>query len=182
MNCLPNFYYKVGRAALKVQQDRKPYFWFTQTYTHWGGRCGNPLVHTTNRSVTSALQGGVPGEFPRPTPALSAGPRDFVVPHVPSSQGCSLAGSSDAQGTGQPGLCSLNIHFMEPFLWIAKDPCVGWGAGSAGNFTSPKSDLGLKTLRLFCLPSRPPFSLWQGSQPTGSPFFRHPGPLLSEEG
>lgn len=148
MNCLPNFYYKVGRVALKVQQDRKPYFWFTQTCTHWGGQCGNMLVHTTNISITLALRGGVPGELLRPAPALSPGLRGFVVPHAPSSKSCSLAGSSDAQGTGQLGLCSLKIHFMEPFLWTAKDPCVGRGAGHARNFTSPKSDLGLKTLTL----------------------------------
>lgn len=55
--------------ALKVQQDRKPYLWLTKTSAHWEGKCRSTLVYLTNRSITSAMQDGVLGEFPHPPPS-----------------------------------------------------------------------------------------------------------------
>lgn len=127
------------------------------------------------------------GGVSTPTPAPSPAPNGLVVPYAPSSKGCSSAGSLDAQGIGQLDLCSLKIHFTELFLWTAKIPVLAGELGGAGNFTSPKSDLGLKTPRLLCLPSRPPFSLWKDPQPfydgvPDPPFLGNPGPSVSTEG
>jgi len=33
------------------------------------------------------------------------------------------------KGIGQLALCSLKIHFMEPFLWTAKIPVLAGGLG-----------------------------------------------------
>lgn len=106
-NCLYDFYYQVGRMALKVQQDGKSYFWYIKASTHCEV-CEHTGVHYEQTYHNSKAGGEVLGGFSvSPSPGLQG----LVVPYTLSSKGCSLAGSSDAQGIGQPGLCIKNLFY-----------------------------------------------------------------------
>lgn len=81
---------------------------FIKVSNHYKGKCGN--CYPLQKDALPANRAGGWGV----SVSQSSSPNGSDATCTRSSKVYCLVGSSDAQETGQPGLCSLIIHFMDP--------------------------------------------------------------------